>query len=48
MPSATTRYTFVMWIEGEDKQSTGEAPVDSSIALGVNISAHEAEETPLE
>lgn len=47
-PGATTRYTFVLWIEGEDKQSTGKAPVDSSIALGVNISAHEAEETPLE
>ena len=48
MPNATTRYTIVMWIEGQDKQATGEAPLDSSIALGVNISAHEAEETSTE
>ncbi|MCR5332763.1 MAG: hypothetical protein K6E11_01925 [Bacilli bacterium] len=45
---AVTRYTVVVWIEGEDPQSKGPAPVDSGIALGVNISAHEAEETPLE
>ena len=45
-PKATTRYTFVAWIEGEDPQAKGQAPVDSSIALGVTISAHEAEETP--
>lgn len=47
-PNQVTRYSLVAWIEGEDPQSTGPAPVDSGIALGVNISAHEAEETPLE
>ena len=46
-PKAVTRYTFVAWIEGEDKQATGKKP-DSSIALGVDISAHEAEEKPQE
>ena len=47
-PSALTRYSLVMWIEGEDKQAVGKAPLDSGIALGVDISAHETEETPLE
>ena len=46
--NAVTRYTVVMWVEGEDKQAKGKAPTDSGIALGVNISAHETEETPQE
>ena len=38
------RYTFVMWLEGEDPECVGkEAPVDSALILGVDISAHEAE-----
>lgn len=42
-PGERTRYTFVLWLEGNDKDSEGvEAPVGSSIALGVSISAHEA------
>lgn len=48
VPGAVTRYSFVLWLEGEDPDSKGEAPVDSSIALGVNISAHEAEATPVQ
>lgn len=43
-PGASVRYTFVLWLEGEDPDCTGKAPLDSSIALGVNISAHAAEE----
>lgn len=39
----TIRYTFVMWLEGYDHDSFGKnAPTDSSLSLGVNISAHEA------
>ena len=38
------RYTFVCWLEGDDPECVGkEAPVDSSLTLGVDISAHEAE-----
>lgn len=38
------RYTFVFWLEGEDPECIGkEAPVDSALVLGVDISAHEAE-----
>ena len=37
------RYTFVIWLEGNDIDSYGKmAPVGSSLSLGVNISAHEA------
>lgn len=42
-PKEIMRYTFVLWLEGNDPDSEGkEAPVGSSLALGVNISAHEA------
>ncbi len=47
-PGALMRYTIVMWVEGDDPQATGKAPTDAGIALGVNISAHETEETPQE
>lgn len=41
-PNEVIRYTFVLWLEGEDPDSSGPAPTTSSLALGVNISAHEA------
>ncbi len=42
-PSSKMRYTFVLWLEGNDPDSEGkDAPVGCSIALGVNISAHES------
>lgn len=43
-PGAIVRYTFVMWIEGEDHDSDfQEAPVGTTLSLGIDISAHEAE-----
>lgn len=41
-PKEKVRYTFVMWLEGYDHDSDNvKAPKFSSLALGVNISAHE-------
>lgn len=46
LPQSMIRYTFVFWLEGNDPDSEGkEAPVGSSLVLGVNISAHEAEQS---
>lgn len=52
-PESYMRYTFVFWLEGNDPDSEGkEAPVGSSLVLGVSISAHEtetsSEEVPVE
>lgn len=41
-PSEKVRYTFVFWIEGDDPQCMDEAPVNSALILGVDISAHES------
>ena len=38
------RYTFVVWLEGEDPECIGnEPPTDSALVLGVDISAHASE-----
>ena len=42
-PNEKVRYTFVFWLEGDDPECEGEAPVNSALVLGVNVSAHEAE-----
>lgn len=42
-PGEKVRYTFVFWLEGDDPECEGEAPVNSALVLGVNVSAHEAE-----
>lgn len=39
----TVRYTLVFWLEGEDPECQGEPPVNSSLILGVEISAHESD-----
>ena len=45
-PNEKIRYTFLFWLEGNDPDSEGkEAPIGSSLALGVNISAHESNQT---
>lgn len=41
-PREKVRYTFVFWIEGDDPQCTDEAPINSALILGVEISAHES------
>ena len=41
-PQEKIRYTFVFWIEGDDPQCMDEAPVNSALILGVEISAHES------
>ena len=41
-PREVIRYTFVFWIEGDDPQCMDEAPVNSALILGVEISAHES------
>ena len=38
------RNTFVMWLEGEDPECVGKETPDSALILGVDISAHEAED----
>lgn len=47
-PGAKVRNTFVFWLEGEDPECNGEAPVNSALILGVNVSAHEAENPSIE
>lgn len=42
-PNEKIRYTFVFWLEGSDPECIGEPPVNSALVLGVNVSAHEAE-----
>lgn len=42
-PGEKVRYTFVFWLAGEDQEGEGPAPVSSALVLGVDISAHEAE-----
>lgn len=42
-PGEKVRNTFVFWLEGEDPQCQGEAPVNSALVLGVSVDAHEAE-----
>ena len=45
-PQEKVRYTFVFWLEGDDPECVGkEAPVDSALTLGVDISAHEAKDS---
>ncbi len=41
-PKEKVRYTFVFWLEGDDPQCMGEAPIDSALILGVEISAHKS------
>ncbi len=41
-PKEKVRYTFVFWIEGDDPQCRDEAPIDSALILGVEISAHKS------
>ena len=41
-PKEKIRYTFVFWLEGDDPQCMGEAPVDSALILGVEISARKS------
>lgn len=43
-PEESYRYTFVFWLEGNDPECVGEAPLDSRLNLGVTISGHEAKE----
>lgn len=43
LPQEKMRYTFVFWIEGDDPQCAGEAPINSALILGVDIGAHESE-----
>ena len=38
------RYTFIVWIEGNDPECIGEAPLESKLNLGVSISSYEAKE----
>ncbi len=41
-PKEKVRYTFVFWLEGDDPQCMGEAPIDSALILGVEISARKS------
>lgn len=44
-PNAVKRYTFLFWLEGNDPDSNGkEEPIGSSLALGVGVDAHEADQ----
>ena len=42
-PGEQVRNTFVFWLEGLDPECQGEPPVNSALILGVEVSAHEAE-----
>ena len=37
----TIRYTIVVWLEGNDPDATGAAPVNANLKLGVTINAYE-------
>lgn len=43
LPGEQIRNTFVFWLEGLDPECQGEPPVNSALILGVEVSAHEAE-----
>lgn len=43
-PEEMYRYTFIVWIEGNDPECIGEAPLESKLNLGVSISSYEAKE----
>lgn len=43
-PGEMVRTSFVFWLEGEDEEGKGEAPISSALVLGVSISAHEAKD----
>ena len=45
LPKEQIRYTFVFWLEGLDPECEGVPPVDSALILGVDVSAHEAEDS---